>query len=143
MAQKEWGYSAQPTAPWMFPLTCTKMGNECCAAGGFSKCAAPAELFFIERGCLSKTEIGEREICMHLRICRTRTVARASPSPPTRDKRKAGPVYPASPPPPPTHSPWPKLVIFRDCGQKGRRPLFRGLKVIQLNSDSFCDYVRI
>jgi hypothetical protein len=63
---------------------------------GFSKCAAPAELFFIERGCLSKKEIGEREICMHLRICRTRTVARASPSPPTRDKRKAGLVYPAN-----------------------------------------------
>ncbi len=29
------------------------------------------------------------------------------------------------------------------CGQKGGRPLFRGSKVMQLNSDSFCDYVRI
>ena len=65
------------------------------------------------------------------------------PLPPTRDKRLAGPVYPASPPPPPTNSPWTKLVIFRDFGQKGGRPLFRGSKVMQLNSDSFCDYVRI
>ena len=36
-----------------------------------------------------------------------------------------------------------KLVIFRDSGWKGGRPLFRDLKVMQLNSDSFCDYVRI
>jgi hypothetical protein len=39
------------------------------------------------------------------------------PLPPTRDKRLAGPVLPA-PSPPPTHSPWPKYVIFRICGRK-------------------------
>jgi hypothetical protein len=62
----------------------------------YSSCVA----LFIERGCLSETEIGEREIYMHSSVCRTRTVARASPSPsPTRDK-KAGLVYPACPPPP-------------------------------------------
>ncbi len=32
----------------------------------YCDCAVPAELFFIERGCLSKMEIGEREIYMHL-----------------------------------------------------------------------------
>ncbi len=48
-----------------------------------------------------------------------------------------------SPPPPPTHSPWLKYVIFRVFGQKWGRPLFRGSKVLQQNSDSFCDYVRI
>jgi len=43
----------------------------------------------------------------------------------------------------PTASPWPKQVIFRVFAQKRGRPLFRGPKVLQLNSDSFCDYVRI
>ncbi len=52
-------------------------------------------------------------------------------------------LLPPSPPPPPTHSPWLKFVIFRVFSQKGGRPLFRGSKVMQLNSDSFCDYVRI
>ncbi len=65
------------------------------------------------------------------------------PSPPTRDKRLAGSVFPVSPPPPPTHSPWLKYVIFRVFGQKRGRPLFRGSIVLQLNSDSFCDYVRV
>ncbi len=50
---------------------------------------------------------------------------------------------PFPPPSPPTHSPWLKYVIFRVLGQKRGRPLFRGSKVLQLNSDSFCDYVRI
>ncbi len=47
------------------------------------------------------------------------------------------------PPPPPTHSPWLKYVIFSVLGQKQGQPLIRGSKVLQLNSDSFCDYVRI
>ncbi len=47
-----------------------------------------------------------------------------------------------SPPPPTTHAPPhdQKLVIFRDCDWKGGRPLFRDLKVMQLNSDSFCEW---
>ncbi len=47
------------------------------------------------------------------------------------------------PPPPPTDSPCRISAIFSDLGQKRGRPLFRGLKVLQLNSDSFCDHVRI
>jgi hypothetical protein len=34
-------------------------------------------------------------------------------------------------------------VIFSVLSQKRGWPLFRGSKVLQLNSDSFCDYVRI
>jgi hypothetical protein len=64
------------------------------------------------------------------------------PLPPTRDKRLAGSVCPA-PPPSPTHPLWLKYVIFRVFGQKRGLPLFRGSEVLQLNSDSFCDYVRI
>ncbi len=45
-----------------------------------------------------------------------------------------------STPPPPQ---WLKYVIFSVLGQKRGRPLVRGSKVMQLNSDSFCDYVRI
>ncbi len=49
--------------------------------------------------------------------------------------------------PPPSHSPPPSTgwiyVIFSNLGQKRGRPLFRGSKVLQLNSASFCDYVRI
>ncbi len=55
---------------------------------------------------------------------------------------------PFSSPPPPfltysTPPPWLNYVIFKVFGQKRGRPLFRGSKVLQLNSDSFCDYVRI
>ena len=50
----------------------------------------------------------------------------------------------SSPPPLPTHAlPMQDLAIFSDLGQKRGRPPFRGLKVLQLNLDSFCDYVRI
>jgi hypothetical protein len=50
-------------------------------------------------------------------------------------------------PPPPLHTPpyphtphcW-KLAISDDLGQKRGRPPFRGLKVVQLNLDSFCDH---
>ncbi len=49
-----------------------------------------------------------------------------------------------TPPPPHPHSPhcwiW---IVFSVLGQKRGWPLFRGLKVLQLNSDSFCDHVRI
>jgi hypothetical protein len=56
--------------------------------------------------------------------------------------RKAPPPS-HTPPPPPTHSPWQKCVIFRVSGQKWGWPLFTGPKVMQLNSDSFCDHVQI
>ncbi len=53
----------------------------------------------------------------------------------------------STPPPPPflSHSPPPMLNLcdFQLLGQKWRWPPFRGSKVLQLNSDSFCDYVRI
>ncbi len=52
------------------------------------------------------------------------------------------PLPPSSPTvPPPPHG-W-IYVIFSVLGQKRGWPLFRGSKVLQLNSDSFCDYVRI
>jgi hypothetical protein len=43
-------------------------------------------------------------------------------------------------PPPCSHGQ--KLVIFRKSGWKGGRPLFRDPKVMQLNSDSFCDSIQ-
>jgi hypothetical protein len=62
------------------------------------------------------------------------------------------PITPASckfdklrlPPPPHPRTPhcW-KLAISGDFGQKEGRLPFRGLKVLQLNLDSFCDHVRI
>ncbi len=69
----------------------------------YNSCAVPAELFFIERGCFSKTEIREREIYMHLSCMWSKDgyshLPLPAPSPPTRDKRMTGPVSPASPPP--------------------------------------------
>jgi len=62
----------------------------------------------------------------------------APPPPPHAIRRRALCTLPA---PPLSHGQ--KLVIFRDCGWKGGRPLFRDLKVMQLNLDSFCDSVRI
>ncbi len=68
------------------------------------------------------------------------------PPPPTptsncRDKR--GRLALCFMPPPPS-PPWLHYVIFSVLGQKRGRPLFRGSKkVLQLNSDSFCDHVRI
>ncbi len=50
---------------------------------------------------------------------------------------------PPLPPPLPMHSPCWICVIFSVLGQKRGRPLFRGSKVLQLNSDSFCNYVWI
>ncbi len=50
------------------------------------------------------------------------------------------------PPSPPLYSRTPHCwnwTIFSDLGQKRGRPPFRGLKVLRLNLDSFCDYVRI
>jgi hypothetical protein len=54
-------------------------------------------------------------------------------------------AYQAPPsPPPPTHSPCRILTISGDLGQKSRgQPPFRSLKVLQLNLDSNCGYVRI
>ncbi len=46
-------------------------------------------------------------------------------------------------PPPPTHSPCRILAISGDLGQSRGRPLFRSPKVLQLNLDSNCHYVRI
>ncbi len=60
--------------------------------------------------------------------------------------RKESGAYHAPPPPPthpPTHSPCRILAIFNGLGQKLGRPPFRGLKVLQLNLDSFCDHVQI
>jgi hypothetical protein len=82
--------------------------------------SSSVQLLLIERGCLSKTEIGEREICKHSSVCRTRTVARASPSPPTRDKTKAGLVYPASPPPSTHALPMAKTSDFQGLRLKRR-----------------------
>ncbi len=67
------------------------------------------------------------------------------PHPPLTDAiREAGWLCVSCPPPfPPTHSPCWIYVIFSVLGQKRGWPLLRGSKVLQLNSDSFCDYVRI
>ncbi len=66
---------------------------------------------------------------------------------PCSPRRESG-TYQTSPPhfPPPTHPRTPHCWIwsvFSDLGQKRGRPPFRGLKVLQLNLDSFCDYIRI
>ncbi len=50
-------------------------------------------------------------------------------------------VPPPTQPPPPPYG-W-IYVIFSVLGQKRGWPLFRGSEVLQMNSDSFCDYVRI
>ncbi len=47
------------------------------------------------------------------------------------------------PPPPPTHSPCRILAISGDLGQSRGLPPFRSPKVLQLNLDSNCDYVRV
>ena len=66
------------------------------------------------------------------------------PHPPLTDAiREAGWLCFLPPPPLPTHSPCWIYVIFSILGQKRGWPLFRCSKVLQLNSDSFCDYVRI
>jgi hypothetical protein len=66
------------------------------------------------------------------------------PHPPLTDAiREAGWLCFLPPPLLPTHSPGWICVIFSVLGQKRGWPLFRGSKVLQLNSDSFCDYVRI
>ena len=71
--------------------------------------------FFISRDCLSKTEIGERETCMHLIVCRARVGARASPSPPPTCDKRAGSVY-YNYPPLIVHPLGQKSVIFRKSG---------------------------
>jgi hypothetical protein len=59
--------------------------------------------------------------------------------------RKESGAYQAPPLPLLQSPPFPGwiYVIFSVLGQKRGWPLFRGSKVLQLNSDSFCDYVRI
>ncbi len=65
-----------------------------------------------------------------------------SPShpPPINAIREASCV--CSPPPPHTPHCW-KLAISGDLGQTRGRPPSRGIKVLQLNLDSFCDHVQI
>ncbi len=49
-----------------------------------------------------------------------------------------------TPPPPHPRTPHGGIkAVFSDLGQNRGRPPFRGLKVLQLNLDSNCDYVRI
>ncbi len=56
---------------------------------------------------------------------------------------KGGQLHlPTHPPPPSTPHCW-IGTVFSDLGQKRGWLPFRGLKVLQLNLDSFCDYVRI
>ncbi len=62
----------------------------------------------------------------------------APPPPPHAIRRPALCTLPV--PPPCSHGQ--KLVIFRKSGWKGGRPLSRDPKVMQLNSDSFCDSVQ-
>jgi hypothetical protein len=58
--------------------------------------------------------------------------------------RKESSPYQGPPPPPHPRTPHCRiLAISGDLGQSRGRPPFRGLKVLQLNLDSNCDYVRI
>ncbi len=57
--------------------------------------------------------------------------------------RKESGAYQAPPFPHPRTPPCWIGTVFSDLGQKRGRPLFRGLKVLQLNLDSFCDHVQI
>ncbi len=110
----------------------------------------PTSLFYIERDPHSRMEIWERETWCRTRCKQAASSTRAdlpsSPPPPCpsqctrprQDNRGQLQLHPALPP-----HPWLKYVIFRVFGQKWGRPLFRGSKVLQLNSDGFCDYVRI
>jgi hypothetical protein len=56
--------------------------------------------------------------------------------------RRVALIRPGPPPPPPSivHFSWP---ISRDWGWKGGWPLSIDLKVMQLDSDSFCDHIQI
>ena len=114
------------------------------------------ELFYIKRGCNSRTEIWERETkckttCIQAAFStRTNLVSplpalplHPSHTPPINAIREASCVYFRPPlPHPRTPHCW-IWTVFSDLGQKRGRPLFRGLKVLQLNLDSFCDHVRI
>ncbi len=81
----------------------------------------PISLFYIERGLHSRREKGERGT-------RKRTTY-------VECKQLQGQVHP---PPPPI-----QFSVFSDLGQNRGRPPFRSLKVLQLNLDSNCDFVRI
>ena len=110
------------------------------------------ELFYIERGCNSRTEIWERETMCKLHAysciwCKDKFVlSPPCPSPPPLTH----PFYkcdkgsrPASISSPTPHTPWGLWPVFGDFGQSRGRPPFRSPTVLQLNLDSNCDYVRI
>ncbi len=90
----------------------------------------------------------ETSTCIQVAFFRARTYLLSPlprpppPHPPLTDAiREAGWLCS---PPPSTHAfPMLNLCDFQRLGQKRGWPLFRGSKVLQLNSDSFCDYVRI
>ncbi len=119
-------------------------------------CSVPVELFYIERGCNSRTEIWERETkckntCIQLHLVQGQSCSLPSlpsPSPlshPSCKCDKGSQLAPISAPPlphPRTPHRW-IWTVFSDLGQKRGRPPFRSLKMLQLNLDSFCDHVPI
>ncbi len=121
-----------------------------------SNCAVPLELFYIERGCNSRTEIWERETSCNLHAhgciwCKDKFVlsplpalplplSHPRPPPPINVIRGAGlRLFP----PPPPHTPEDYRQISGSLGQYRGRPPFRSLGVLQLNLDSNCDHVQI
>ncbi len=62
---------------------------------------------------------------------------------PCSPRKESGAYQAPSPLPTPTHSPCRILAISGDLGQSRGQPPFRSLKVLKLNLDSNCDYVRI
>ena len=106
--------------------------------------------FFISKEAVAAERRYEKETstCMQVAF-RARTYLLSlhplpPPHPPLTDAiREAGWLC-FLPPPPSTHAlPRLNLCDFQRPRPKRGWPLFRGSKVLQLNSDSFCDYVRI
>ncbi len=100
-------------------------------------CAVPVELFLSKEAIAAERRYEkERSTCIQVAF-RARTLTLTSPPPPPPSL--VGWLCVSCPTPLPS---W-IYVIFSVLGQKRGWPLFRGSKVLQLNSDSFCDYVRI
>ncbi len=96
-----------------------------CAAINIHSCSVPVQLHLVQG-----------------QICSLPSLPSPSPSHTPSYKCDKG-SRPASISAPPPHTPWGLWPVFGDLGQSRGWPSFRSLKVLQLNLDSNCDYVRI
>ncbi len=108
-------------------------------------CTVSYKPFYIERGLYSKMKEGERGTRKRTACMWRANSCKAIPPPlPSADAIRGSQLASTPPPLPHPHTPhcW-ILTVFSDLGQNRGRPPFRSLKVLQLNLDSNCDYVRI